>query len=717
LPAAAHCHMPKRARARKTGVQARHAAEQEGQAQQQQAVEVARPPEQQRLLDAAAVGLPALICLGIYIYSLAPTTVPGDSSEFIASIHGLGIPHPTGYPLYMLLGKMFESLIPFGGVAYRINLFSAVCAAVMVGLLSLLTLKVTGNRAAATIAGFVGGLNESAWSQAVIAEVYALHGIMVMLVFLALLKWEERRTWRAIAWLGLVTGFGLTHHRAILFIAAPALIAAVALQRPFMVRGLIKAVGAGLAPLAIYAYLPIRAAAKPLLNWGNCVTWQNFWYHVMAKAYMHLILARTLRSTLIRAFSLVKSAGVEISWPGLVGAIAGGVLLIRRRPVLGAVTAVSFVTLLLWNSAYKDVVVIHFHLPTFLIMGLWLGVAVDEAQRWVRQHSTSQMVRRAGDAAPWIVLPALVALLMLFNFEKSSRRGQWELENWPRRTLAEIKPNAFLSGIGDTEIFVTWYMQAVHGLRRDITVLQANRLADVWYIQTIKDKEIATVMAAALLGALGTSDAELEKEFADRCTYMLAQQLADKRHLYTYHPPYPLPEGVCTLEHAMGLREFCRGKPKLLVRTTRVAGPEMLPGLMLVRVDVEKTRVHQLEPFRIMLGWRCERALPPGYTVGVRFQRAIPGQPPLAPGMLPPEESFFVQVLPLNYGQPLKPTPARYEYRQSGMFVAEAPYPPGKYHVIVGIGKATPSGRWTLVPQVQALVGGIEILPARKGAL
>jgi hypothetical protein len=653
------------------------------------------------------------LCFAVYVYTLAPTVVGGDSPEFVGAIHVLGIPHPTGYPLYMLLGKIFELLVPIGHVAYRINLFSALCAAVMVGLLSLLTLKVTANRAAAMIAGFVGGLNESAWSQAVIAEVYALHGIMVMLVFLALLKWEDRRTWRAIAWLGLVTGFGLTHHRAILFIAIPALLAAVALQRPFMVRGLIKAVCAGLAPLAIYAYLPIRAAAKPLLNWGNCVTWQNFWYHVMAKAYMHLILARTLRSTLIRAFSLVKSAGVEISWPGLVGAIAGGVLLIRRRPVLGAVTAVSFVTLLLWNSAYKDVVVIHFHLPTFLIMGLWLGVAVDGAQRWVRQRSTSQMVRRAGDAAPWIVLPALVALLMLFNFEKSSQRGEWELENWPRRTLAEIKPNAFLSGIGDTEIFVTWYMQAVHGLRRDITVLQANRLADVWYIQTVKDRKIATVMAQALLGALGTPDAQLEKEFADRCTYMLAQQLADKRHLYTYHPPYPLPEGVCTLEYAWGLREFFRGEPKLLVRTDRRVGPEMLPGLMLVRADIDRRRVRQLETFRITFGWLCKGPIPPGFQVGIRFEPIGPdGTPVRQLSGAPPSQP---QLVPLNYGLALKPTPAGYEYRQTGIFVAEFPEKPGRYILAMAVGQKSASGFRFRRPPI--IIGVIEILPARKGAL
>jgi len=697
-------------------VQAGHPTDQQGQAQQQQAVEVARPPEQQRLLDAAAVGLPALICLGIYIYTLAPTTVPGDSSEFIASIHVLGIPHPTGYPLYMLLGKIFESVIPFGSVAYRVNLFSAVCAAVMVGLLSLLTLKVTGNRAAAMIAGFVGGLNESAWSHAVLAETYCLHGVLVMLLFFALLNWEQRRTWRAVTWLALAIGFGLDNHRSFLFIATPALLAVVALHRPIKWQGLLKAVVAGAAPLLVYLYIPIRAAAKPITNWGNACTWGNFWYHVMAKAYMHLVLARTLASTLHRAWNFIYSQST-ISWPGILIALAGAVLLIRRRPVLGVVTVVSAVTLVLFYGAYKDVRVIQFHVPTFLILGLWLGVAADAGQRWVTERATSAPVRRLGNAAPWIMVPALAALLIAGNYEKSSRRGEWELENWPRRTLAQMKPHAYLSGIGDTEIFVTWYMQAVHGLRPDVTVLQANRLADVWYIQTVKDREIATVMrvvrTAALLGVLGIPDAELEKEFANRCTYLLAQQLADKRHLYTYHPPSPLPEGISALEYAWGLREFFRGEPKLLVRTDRTHGPELLPGLMLVRADIDRRRVRQLETFRITFGWICKRAIRSGFQVGVRLEPIGPEGMPVSqlPGAAPSQP----QLVPLNYGLGLKPSPPGCEYRQMGIFMAEYPEPPGRYLLTTAVGKKTPDGFRFQRPPI--IIGAIETLPARRGAL
>ena len=70
-----------------------------------------------------------LVSLFFYLITLAPTIFDGlDSIEYTTSAYRLGIPHSTGYPLYLILGKAFTYL-PFGDVGYRINLMSAVFAA------------------------------------------------------------------------------------------------------------------------------------------------------------------------------------------------------------------------------------------------------------------------------------------------------------------------------------------------------------------------------------------------------------------------------------------------------------------------------------------------------------------------------------------------------------------------------------------------------------
>ena len=77
-------------------------------------------------LEAAAVGVSTLIA---YALGACPTIFVGDSGELVAAVDILGIPHPSGYPLYVMLGKLWTLLLPVGSVAYRMSLFSAACAA------------------------------------------------------------------------------------------------------------------------------------------------------------------------------------------------------------------------------------------------------------------------------------------------------------------------------------------------------------------------------------------------------------------------------------------------------------------------------------------------------------------------------------------------------------------------------------------------------------
>src|SRR5690349_12233028 len=81
----------------------------------------------------AAIGWALTLgALVLYTLTLAPSVMPGDYAEFQFSAAILGVPHPTGYSLYILLGKLF-TLLPFGDVAYRVNLSSAVYMAAAVG--------------------------------------------------------------------------------------------------------------------------------------------------------------------------------------------------------------------------------------------------------------------------------------------------------------------------------------------------------------------------------------------------------------------------------------------------------------------------------------------------------------------------------------------------------------------------------------------------------
>src|SRR6267142_6425051 len=173
---------------------------------------------QAELVCAGAVFLIALV---VYSRTLAPTVTLTDSGELIVAAYGLGVAHPPGTPLWVMLAHL-ASLVPVGTVAVRINFSSAVFAALACGMLTLAVadLLVTAsyfaaprrrNKAArkgsnvessnvdgllifapAVGAGLLMAFSRTLWSYATITEVYTLNAFLVLLVFFLVVRWRRR---------------------------------------------------------------------------------------------------------------------------------------------------------------------------------------------------------------------------------------------------------------------------------------------------------------------------------------------------------------------------------------------------------------------------------------------------------------------------------------------------------------------------------------------
>src|SRR5207249_4154131 len=148
-----------------------------------------------------------LIALLLYIWTLAPTVTLVDSGELIVAAHGLGVAHPPGFPLWVVLAHL-ASLLPFGNVAVRINFSSAVFAALACAMLTLVVAELLITRsffaapnpaskaaqpirkredltgggfsilAPAVGAGLLMAFSRTLWSYATITEVYALNALL-----------------------------------------------------------------------------------------------------------------------------------------------------------------------------------------------------------------------------------------------------------------------------------------------------------------------------------------------------------------------------------------------------------------------------------------------------------------------------------------------------------------------------------------------------------
>lgn len=159
----------------------------------------------------------------LYIRTLAPSLLFGDSAEFQTIAYTLGIGHPTGYPVYVLLAKLF-TLIPVGEIAYRVNLFSAFSAALTVELVYFI-LRRLGARIIPSVFGALAlGLTSLFWKYASMAEIYAPAAACLAFVLFAVFQWKETNSPRWLFFAGLVGGLSLGIHTTVVLSAIPILI-------------------------------------------------------------------------------------------------------------------------------------------------------------------------------------------------------------------------------------------------------------------------------------------------------------------------------------------------------------------------------------------------------------------------------------------------------------------------------------------------------------
>ena len=126
------------------------------------------------ILQIALPLITAGVTLLIYLQTLAPTIFVWDSAELTTGAYTLGIVHAPGYPVYLLVAHLFTYL-PFGDVAYRVNLLSAVASSATIYLLLHLLRAFTQSQLARITAALALGFSFYVWSLSIFAEIYTFH--------------------------------------------------------------------------------------------------------------------------------------------------------------------------------------------------------------------------------------------------------------------------------------------------------------------------------------------------------------------------------------------------------------------------------------------------------------------------------------------------------------------------------------------------------------
>jgi hypothetical protein len=455
-----------------------------------------RPPCRAARGDLLVAGLLGLLAFLLYARTLAPTVLLGDAGEFQFVPYLLGVAHPTGYPLYCLLGAAWSRLLPVGDIAYRLNLFSAFWAALAVGLLyptarlllqgTVPTLSPPGHRLIAAIAALFFAVTPTFWSQAVIAEVYSLHLFLVISFLYLLLQWRERSSPRWLQLAALCFGLGLAHHSTTLLLA-PAALAFVWLsdraepQAPGVFRQrrlVLTCLALALLPLALYLYLPMRAPHTPYLHLPLTADRELTLYENTPAGLVDFVLGGPFRGSVDLAVDPGQRLGMawgflhqEIGWAGLLLALLGlGQLVQARRWPWLALTGLGSLAVVAFNLVYTIGDIYVLFVPSYLFLALWAAVGAG----WL--YSLGERLSQRC-ALPGALLSGLVALaflaLPLYGLasayakqDQSHRTGV--RAGWEAILDEPLPAGAILVSNDRNDIMPLWYLQYVEYRRTDL---------------------------------------------------------------------------------------------------------------------------------------------------------------------------------------------------------------------------------------------------------
>jgi hypothetical protein len=417
----------------------------------------------------------ALVTLALDLRTLLPSIGEADTLEFQVVAAKLGVAHPTGYPLYVLLGKLFTWL-PMNNVAWRVNLASAVFAAAAVVVLHGIVRRLTDRPLLSFLSVLAFAFSSTFWSQAVIAEVYTLHSLLVASILWLLLGErgsgdgpgiEEARRWQATF---LLTGLSLTNHLTTVLLV-PATGLALLWDRPRLrAKDWLAAGGLFLLGLSVYLFIPLR---WPALNDGRWMTLRDFMSYVTGGQF-HGALRLAAWQDPTRWRIVGRLMQEPFGWIGVGLAALGVVNLAKRGRRTLALTGVTFAAFLLYGLVYIVADIAVFLLPAHAVLAVWMASGATLLAGLLSSNLSSALPGRAeaiwrpGLAAMFALIPLSRIWINLPAIDRSRDRGS---ALWGRYVLS--RPLAEKSAIlaDPTKFAPLYYLQQVEGVRTDLDMV------------------------------------------------------------------------------------------------------------------------------------------------------------------------------------------------------------------------------------------------------
>jgi hypothetical protein len=495
--------------------------------------------------------LAGLLVFVLYALTLSPTTAFWDTSEYIATGHILGIPHPPGNPLFVVLARAWSVLLaPLGlSVAVRINLFSAFMGALSHALWFLVVHHIlryfSDDRrfrlAGAAAAVLVSATAFTVWNQSNVNEkVYTVSLLTIALLSWLAFRWQENlgkgKDDNLLVLMVFILALSVGNH-LMAFLAAPAIGLFILYVRPQTLlnwRLYSAALAAAILGISIHLILPLRAGLDPVINEAAPT-------------------CPDLGSALSAIVTYGKAGCVALSEALNRTQYDKPPLMPRQAPLGSQIT--NYLQYFDWQWARSldgtNTVFAMLRLPfTMLFTGLGVWGAFEHFRRdkasfvyvlalfgtlsvaliyylnfkygyslqapvsdrdlhevrerdyfFVVSFSVWGLWAGVGIATLWkeareelgtslakaSPILGLALIPLVANWSWASRAEDYSARDWAYNLLMSVEPYAILFTNGDNDTFPLWYLQEVEGIRKDVTVIVTSYLNTAWYTKQIRD--------------------------------------------------------------------------------------------------------------------------------------------------------------------------------------------------------------------------------------
>lgn len=469
--------------------------------------------------------LTGLIAFVFYILTIAPSVIEIDTGELAAVQCTLGIAHPTGYPIYTMLGYLFSLLpLPFSKI-FQMNLLAAIYCAAAVTIFSITVKLVLDNLnsfqfnkikkektkkkkqsdkskvvsihstfvlsdnvkiIAAVFSGLFLALSKTFWFQSTSVEVYSLHLLLITIVIFVLIKaflffdFEKSisKYWIVFA---VTLALGFSNHMTTLLII-PGVAYLYFAKNGFNTKSIKQIIFMLLIffpiLILIYSYLPIRASQNPLMNWGNPTDWEHIIRHISGQQYQVWLFSSSEAAA--KQFNyFIENLPKEFSLTLIIVIVGLIVSFIYARKFF-IFNMIVFLSTVLYSINYDINDIDSYFLLAYISLAFFAVFGIVQVITFAVRNKMKIII-------PISILVLFLGLQFYSNYDQVNQKNNFIYEDYTKTLINSLPKNSIVfSYQWDYFISAAYYFQLVENFRKDVTVIDKELLRRSWYYNQLE---------------------------------------------------------------------------------------------------------------------------------------------------------------------------------------------------------------------------------------